>query len=211
LKYVTFCLKVTYYIYSTLYQFNNCWVRIVYQVTIHKCQSVLHLNVRMGASDYGLSHTFTGLETVANGLTDKKALVIISSFWVGAEYTWGGGSKCPHKQKCNGLRSDERGLYLEYSVVRVCILLSTPFLIFVWGTREVCPSLLDNTTYWNAVSSVDLTASNCRMISKQWIGKQDEGSSHDPFGGTVPWFAWKSYKPISLVSIECFLVKNSNR
>jgi hypothetical protein len=99
---------MTYYIYSTLYQFNKCWVRIVIKSQSTNAQSVLHLNACMGTSDYGLSHTFKGLEAVANGLTDvKERWWSISPFWVAAEYT-GGGSKCPHKPKYKGLRSGER-------------------------------------------------------------------------------------------------------
>ena len=161
---------MTYYLYmySTLYQFKNCWVHIVYQVTIHKCSK---------CSPPEWTHGHVWLWTVAHFQKSRgscewfdrrqgalvKYLFILSWSWIHG----GGdcGSKCLHKPKCKGLRSGERGTgSRKLSSLRMNIVIFCPYLCLgkSWSLHKPFRYIV----YFNSLSSAVLIASNCRMISK---------------------------------------------
>jgi hypothetical protein len=136
--YAIFTLKLTHYIYNTIFKFNDCWVLFVYQVMIHnKCSKFLHLNHPTHRySDHGLSYTFKDTGAVANILTATKNTFVKRSFifswrWIRYGFTFS------HRQKCKGLRSTRCwALPRTLKCLRTySILIQSFFLVLVWETH----------------------------------------------------------------------------
>jgi hypothetical protein len=90
----TLCMQyLTYIDYIHLqytFQFNNYWVLIAYQVTVHnkcsKCPPPESVHTWRHAY-HGLSHTFTGLRAVVNSLTCIKKWVVELSLHFQLEFS----------------------------------------------------------------------------------------------------------------------------